>query len=550
MILRSVKWSRVATAFVFVAAVTAGQFSGASTAFAAGSTLTWDGSTGDNNFSTAANWSTNAIPTDGDLLIFNKSTTTTNESIDNDLDNLSLAGITYTGEGATGNYSISGNEFTLTGNIVNTATSSGSPTYLAITADIVLGANVSFQRVRASSDNFLSTQGFSLAVTGECTTLPALAGSGNLTTSAAITAIGAGSTGYTGNIVVTAGTLFAPLGSLGTAAGTTTTQGTGSLSLYALDDSTWSEPFILGGTGTLGLQHSSAYGCNGAGGTIEVLDGTFTGPVTLNSNFKFKSDDNITIAGTYNANGHTFVAESGTPGKLITPQETIEAPVEENTYSDSQPDEDVVAYANQTAIIDGTRGYAGAMIGGTIMGTGTVKGLFIIGGTLSPGHSPGTITALESFEIEQGTYKAELKNTSEFDQVKVSDPSRTTGNDVLIFEGAKLDVVLYDGYSIKKGDSFKIIDNLQPASQAVEGTFEGYAEGAQVTIGGIVFSISYVGGDGNDVVLTALNTGADPSAPNTAANLLKTANPIAVLGLGIAAAAMLLFAAKRRSLRK
>jgi hypothetical protein len=50
------------------------------------------------------------------------------------------------------------------------------------------------------------------------------------------------------------------------------------------------------------------------------------------------------------------------------------------------------------------------------------------------------------------------------------------------------------------GETFEIINNDD--SHPVVGRFTGLAEGARVVAGGKVFSISYDGGDGNDVVLT------------------------------------------------
>jgi len=54
------------------------------------------------------------------------------------------------------------------------------------------------------------------------------------------------------------------------------------------------------------------------------------------------------------------------------------------------------------------------------------------------------------------------------------------------------------------GNTFTIINN--DGSDAVSGTFKGLAEGASVTISGVSYTISYQGGTGNDVVLTANNT--------------------------------------------
>ena len=56
---------------------------------------------------------------------------------------------------------------------------------------------------------------------------------------------------------------------------------------------------------------------------------------------------------------------------------------------------------------------------------------------------------------------------------------------------------------------------------AVSGTFSGLAEGATINLSGVVFTISYVGGDGNDVVLTVM---AVPAVPTTT-TLTAAPNP-------------------------
>ncbi|WP_340375069.1 autotransporter [Streptomyces sp. SS7] len=52
---------------------------------------------------------------------------------------------------------------------------------------------------------------------------------------------------------------------------------------------------------------------------------------------------------------------------------------------------------------------------------------------------------------------------------------------------------------------------------AVSGTFDGLREGAEVRLGDTVYRISYRGGDGNDVVLTADAAGSSPSAAGRSA---------------------------------
>ena len=61
---------------------------------------------------------------------------------------------------------------------------------------------------------------------------------------------------------------------------------------------------------------------------------------------------------------------------------------------------------------------------------------------------------------------------------------------------------LLGGFDPSVGTAFTIIAN--DGGDAVAGTFAGLAEGATFQSGAALFSISYAGGDGNDVVLTAV----------------------------------------------
>jgi hypothetical protein len=73
------------------------------------------------------------------------------------------------------------------------------------------------------------------------------------------------------------------------------------------------------------------------------------------------------------------------------------------------------------------------------------------------------------------------------------------------------------------GQSITLIEN--DGSDAVQGTFADLPEGGSVAIGGTLFQISYVGGTGNDVVLTAQGTPPSDFQPSiTAFSLSAPAN--------------------------
>jgi hypothetical protein len=117
-----------------------------------------------------------------------------------------------------------------------------------------------------------------------------------------------------------------------------------------------------------------------------------------------------------------------------------------------------------------------------------------------------------------------------------------------------LDTSLFNGFQPVVGNSFMIINN-QPAG-AVVSSFANLPEGGTFTSQGVTYRISYVGGDGNDVVLTVTNVDAAalaaatkaPGVPNTGLKLIS-ANPLASLGLALLVSGMLLGLA-RTTIRK
>lgn len=129
------------------------------------------------------------------------------------------------------------------------------------------------------------------------------------------------------------------------------------------------------------------------------------------------------------------------------------------------------------------------MTGGALSATNFVGDFTQQGGTTSPGSSPGTMTVTGNYSLDSGDLFMELDGLvagTEYDQLIVT-------GDVSLAGDLTLDV----GFSPSIGDMFTIIDNQ--GSNAVGGAF---TQGSSILAGGFNFSISYTGGDGNDVVLT------------------------------------------------
>ncbi|MDB5167053.1 MAG: transporter [Candidatus Saccharibacteria bacterium] len=258
----------------------------------------------------------------------------------------------------------------------------------------------------------------------------------------------------------------------------------------------------------------------------------------------------VSFTGAITYNGFTISKSLGSSGKLLVGGTEIKNAAIATTYTGNLPQTNFSVAESETATLTGTRGQAQVYTGGILKGTGTLASSLYVsyGGTVSPGNSPGTLTVLQTLSMNAGSiYQAELLNAASYDQLQVG--AQYTGSGHAVSLGfttslPTLNLVLYPGYSIKKGDAFTIIDNK--STTAVSGTFAGLAEGTQFVVGGITFNITYVGGDGNDVIVTALSAGTDPKGPNTSVAETIMANPATILVLGIATAGFLGFIATRR----
>lgn len=207
---------------------------------------------------------------------------------------------------------------------------------------------------------------------------------------------------------------------------------------------------------------------------------------------------------------------------------------------DNSNDKKIAVGANQTIVLGGSRAAVYVSANGVLKGKGNVTGKLNIedNGKVAPGLSPGCLTVGEL--TVSGDYQFELGGTDActgYDQIVVNDI-------VTLGATAQLLTSRYNNYTPTQNQVFTIINNK--SANAVEGTFAGLAEGATFEQNGVVFKISYKGGDGNDVTLTVQNV---PTVPNTGFELIK-ANPIITLAISALAAVILFGFAKRSMVRR
>jgi autotransporter-associated beta strand protein len=161
--------------------------------------------------------------------------------------------------------------------------------------------------------------------------------------------------------------------------------------------------------------------------------------------------------------------------------------------------------------------------------SGSVGPVTINGGTFVPGAVGQAFAKTGNLALGGGTAYSELINgpaaVSSFAFTRVTG-SVSLGGSALHLTGS--------GAGIASGTQFVIIDN--DGSDPVAGTFNGLPEGAVIPLGpgNVYYRISYMGGTGNDVVLTAL----------TATNV-PALSPLALLVLGAMLAATAVIALRR-----
>jgi hypothetical protein len=161
--------------------------------------------------------------------------------------------------------------------------------------------------------------------------------------------------------------------------------------------------------------------------------------------------------------------------------------------------------------------------GGTLGGTGQAAAVILSGGTMAPGAtSPalifGVLSTAGDLTLNSGTVAMKMAGpfNGSYDQINVTGSVNLNGPISL-----SLDFSFYD--PTDDSDSFVILNNdladpinfatsnarfFYGATQLNEGTIFTATSGTYTQ----AFQISYVGGDGNDVVLNAVTAVPEPGA--------------------------------------
>lgn len=516
-------------------------------------TCTWTGTAGDSKFSTATNWSgcNNVAPQTGDIILLPYISTTA-QTLTNDLPQGTLLG----------------------GLTIDSKSSSATDDYGQYTVDkFAFGDGAVLKKI----------SGFSVGITG------------SVATAGAVTFIG----GNAGRMfsATTADVIIAPAGNVtiqdvpascagggGTADHYVYFKPTGQVTLSnaAYSMAGTESSMVVGAKSTIFLPSSGTYAGNitfNGGGAVQGVDCTdestysmgvfndmtLSGTITLNGGdilYYVDSGKTLTVTGIINGNGSGLKAYSGSTGTFVNnaSQNNSTTPGGSQTVAmqvlpaitDSQPDVDLNVKPNTTVTFDGVRRNGFVADKSVLMGAGTFnEGLYVSQyATVAPGHSPGCITA-DTLSL-YGTYSFELGGSAActgYDQLVIKNASNSTTAVTLGYDdGATMPTLVtsrFKNYTPKQGDVFVIIN--QSGTAAVKGTFAGLAEGTTFTQNGIVFKISYKGGDGNDVTLTVMNK---PTAPNTGFALIQANPVVSGIALAIVAGLLVLIGRKLQATRR
>ncbi|MCA9049514.1 MAG: hypothetical protein KDA89_12345, partial [Planctomycetaceae bacterium] len=149
---------------------------------------------------------------------------------------------------------------------------------------------------------------------------------------------------------------------------------------------------------------------------------------------------------------------------------------------------------------------------GRLIGTGTVHSELRNDGTITPGTDFGTLTLSQNYtQTAGGNLAIDVESSANFDAVSVTGSVSLAGDLFIGIESAT---------TLPVGAELRIIDN--DGADPINGQFFELAEGQVFIVSEYTFEITYLGGTGNDVVLTYLGQ-KDITAPASRVQPLPTA---------------------------
>ena len=458
----------------------------------------------------------------GDNIVFDPTTLTASVTVNNDLTSLIVNSINYSGTGTATAfyYTIAGNSLSL-GSGGMTSSTGYYNLYLDNSVSLSSNVTISGLGLNINSSSTFNAGIYNITLSGG-----GLVNNGDIISSGAIDFIpqkgslgglvfNVADSGITGTVTVPDIQVTVP-----NSFGTATIIDSGSLYFINFNGANFANNISIGGNlNAYGYSNANGYNGYNTEGNINL-----TGNVTLTSNTITYGNGTVTISGPLSGS-YTLTNPAGSYAKLVINSSNNTSQTSNGTYLSALEITTLSAgtnastgyidvYGNQEEIVDGIGGITNVYYGGLLKGIGSVNSLTMYANsTVSPGDAPGCITVTNNLYLG-GIYQEEIGGTtpcSGYDQLIVN------GN-VILNDGLTpptsgvLQVSLINGFVPQVGQSFEIINNQ--GSNPVSGTFANQLEGSSITVSGVVFKISYVGGTNKqDVVLTVVSVPATTTAP-------------------------------------
>jgi autotransporter-associated beta strand protein len=485
------------------------------------STLHWTGAAS-TSWSVANNWLENRAPVSGDIVAFDTTAAAVqNFTSNNDLSNLGLAGLVVNDADATPghDFSITGNGVYLAGAVTSTTT--GGPASLALSSITLLNP-VTWTNTAGALDvaSNLNINGMQLTVDG----------AGNTTLSGVVSGLNspAGLRGdyyqvpastslldptspswlgfraptvtavtpnvYFANVFPNSFAPYASIGASNVAArwtGWINVPTTGKVDFYTGSDD-GSRLFV---DGSLVVENNGFHGWSFLGGSANLTAGLHFIDIEY---FQWVASGEIAVGwdptGSGNPNNSVVIPASA----FSTSDSLIKAGTGTLTLTGAETFDGSTTVNGGTLLVNGSLAAASTVTvnnGGTLSGSGSVGSVTVnVGGTIEPGAG-GAVLSTGGVTFGAGTtFRVALDGAAPgtgYDQLSV------TGG--INLNGATLTGIL--GFTPAPGETFVIINNN--GANPITGTFAGLPEGAAATLAGHRFFVSYHGGKGNDVTLTA-----------------------------------------------
>jgi autotransporter-associated beta strand protein len=397
----------------------------------------WTGASGINsNWSTSGNWVENLAPGSGDNLVFDTTTTGFVGTAfafapNNDFSN-SYMGITINDASSAGDFSITGNGFTLgAGGITSTVSTGSNATINLGTNKLTLGAAASLTCTTTSPliiSNAIDNGGFLLTFSGSgnSTISGVISNTGGLTMCGTGTLTLSSPNTYTGATTISAGTLADGIANALPTGTALTDNGTLDLAGFSQQVASITGSGVVTDSGA-----AATFTVNN--GSADTYGGTLTG---TNLALTKTGTGALTLSGTNSYGGNTTLSA----GTLLY----------NGTDSSSQLN----------------------LNGGTFTGSGTVKNIIATGGTADPGTVGGigtlTLAGTTASTLAGAAFQVDLGSAG------TSDLLQNNAN-TLTLTGASLQVSATS--TSTAGQTFTIINS----AGGLSGTFTGLADGTVVT---------------------------------------------------------------------